>query len=316
MKTISKLNLNKIKKYPIKNRKNLVSVKEFAGLMRGDDISSLIESMPDILGGKDLKYLIGQILRAKNNNKTVVLAMGAHVIKCGLSPLVIELMKMGVIKAIAMNGAGAIHDYEIALIGGTSEDVASQIEEGFFGMAFETGKAMNRAVKNGASKGTGFGKALGEIIKKESLPYKNLSIIYNALILDIPLTVHVAIGTDTVHMDPEADGESIGKASLLDFRLICSVVSTLEGGIWINMGSAVILPEVFLKALTVCRNIGVKAEKFLTVNIDMISHYRPLTNVVRRPTLKGGKGINLIGQYEILFPLLTAAILARLKDKN
>ncbi|OGL42371.1 MAG: hypothetical protein A3C43_10410 [Candidatus Schekmanbacteria bacterium RIFCSPHIGHO2_02_FULL_38_11] len=316
MNRFSKLNLKKIKKYPIKDRKNLVSVKDFACLKRGKSVSSLIESMPDILGGKDLKYLIDGVLRAKKYNKTVVLAMGAHVIKCGLSPLVIELMKNGVIKAIAMNGAGAIHDYEIALIGGTSEDVESQIEEGFFGMALETGKALNKAVKNGASKGTGFGKALGEIIKKESLPYKDLSIVYNALILGIPVTIHVAVGTDTIHMDPDADGEAIGKASLLDFRAICSVVSTLDGGIWINMGSAVILPEVFLKAVTVCRNIGIKLENFLTVNIDMISHYRPLTNVVRRPTLKGGKGINLIGQYEILFPLLAAAILERLKGEG
>ena len=307
------LNFKKITKYPIIERKNLVSVKDFATLSKKNSVSSLVSSMPDILGGKDFKVLLDKILTAKKNNKTIVLAIGAHVIKCGLSPLIIELMKKGVIKAIAMNGAGAIHDYEISLIGETSEDVAAQIGEGIFGMAEETGKALNTAAAEGAKKNSGFGNALGKLIKREKPPYKELSIIYNALALDLPVTIHVAIGTDTVHMCTEADGEAIGKASLLDFRKICSVVSTLDEGIWINMGSAVILPEVFLKAVTVCRNIGIKVENFLSVNIDMIPHYRPLTNVVKRPTLKGGKGINLIGQYEILFPLLTAAILERLE---
>ncbi|RMF92207.1 MAG: hypothetical protein D6734_12810 [Candidatus Schekmanbacteria bacterium] len=304
-----------VKKSSIKRRKNLVSLKNFAQIKKENKISSLLDSFPDILGARSFKKVVDQISKSVKRGNPVYFAMGAHVIKCGLSPYVISLIKNGVIAGVAMNGAGAVHDYEISLIGATSEDVAEGLEEGEFGMAKETSDALRHASEKAAKEKKGFGEALGELIVSSKNKYSKMSILAESLKAGVPATVHVAIGTDIVHMDPLAKGADIGEASLKDFRILAERVSQLEGGVWINMGSAVVLPEVFLKAITLCRNKGYKVDKFLAVNIDMLPHYRPLTNVIKRPTARGGEGINLISQYEILFPLLYFALREKLGFK-
>lgn len=301
-----------VKKNSIKKRKNLVSLKNFASIKSGSDVSSIINSFPDILGARDFKKTVDEICASVRRKKPVFLAMGAHVIKCGLSPFIISLIENGVISSVSMNGAGAIHDYEISLIGATSEDVAESLEEGEFGMSQETSDGLERAVEKAVRDKTGFGQALGEIIISDKNRYEDKSIIAASVKAGNPATIHVAIGTDIVHMDPLADGAHIGEASLSDFRILAERVSGLEGGVWINMGSAVVMPEIFLKSITLCRNRGYKVDKFLAVNIDMFAHYRPLTNVIKRPTARGGEGINLISQYEILFPLLYFALREKL----
>jgi deoxyhypusine synthase len=239
--------------------------------------------------------------------------MGAHPIKLGLSPVIIELMHRSVFTAVAVNGACAVHDFELALVGHTSEDVGPELCTGSFGMAGETGRGVNLAIKKGVKKGYGLGRALGEHITRGRFRHKDKSIFSRAYVRDIPVTVHVAIGTDIVHMHPEADGSAIGKASMDDFRLLASVVSDLEGGVYINLGSAVVLPEVFLKALNIARNLGYKVDRFTTVNMDFIQHYRPGENVLRRPTFPDGRSYALTGHHEIMFPLLAAAIMEELE---
>jgi hypothetical protein len=215
-----------------------------------------------------------------------------------------------------MNGAGIIHDTELAMVGHTSEDVADQIGEGRFGMAEETARFLNEAIIEGAKRGHGLGKAVGARLSEENFPHKHYSLLARAFELDIPLTVHVAIGTDTIHFHPSVDGASIGKTSHLDFRIFSSLISRIEGGVFINLGSAVIMPEVFLKALTLVRNLGFKVKNFTTLNMDFIKHYRPMTNVVHRPTLEGGEGYSLVGHHEIMFPLLAAAVIESLDKKR
>jgi hypothetical protein len=218
-------------------------------------------------------------------------------------------MERGILQAVAMNGAGIIHDFEIAFAGKTSEEVSSQIGRGDFGMAEETGQMVNEAINEGWKKGWGIGRSVGEMIFRGKFAHRKASITAAGVRLGIPVTVHVAIGTDIIHMHPQARGEAIGGGSYEDFRLFASVVSKLEGGVYLNLGSAVILPEVFLKALSLVRNLGYRVRNFTTVNMDFISHYRPITNVVQRPNLAGGKGFHLTGHHEIMFPLLYAAIL-------
>jgi len=240
---------------------------------------------------------------------STIAAMGAHVLKVGLSPVLIDLMKNGWISAVALNGAGVIHDFEIALCGRTSEDVKSQVKKGRFGMARETGEMLNEAIRQGAEKGLGMGKAVGRMIARSKLPYKRFSLIGSAYRLGIPVTVHVAIGTDTIHFHPQADGEALGKTSLKDFFLFSGLVRRLDGGgVFMNIGSAVILPEVFLKAVSLVRNKGYRLENFSTAVFDFLHHYRPDQNVVRRPLGKKGKGFYFIGPHEILIPLLAAAL--------
>ncbi len=234
--------------------------------------------------------------------------MGAHPIKVGLAPIIIDLMKNNVITAVAMNGACIIHDYELSLMGHTSEDVDIELCRGTFGMAEETGKNLNRAINNGVKKGHGLGRAVGEHILKSRASYKQLSILASAARLNVPATVHVAIGTDIIHMNPAASGASIGEGSLRDFRLFSSIVSDLRGGVYINLGSAVIMPEVFLKAIAVTRNLKYNVKNFTAVNMDFIQHYRCRENVLRRPVLSGGKSYGLTGHHEIMFPLLAAAV--------
>jgi len=256
------------------------------------------------------------MVRAAFANKTMILSMGAHAIKVGLNPVIIDLLDRGIIKGLAMNGACIIHDAELAMAGKTSEDVASEIGAGRFGMAEETGRFLNEAISVGAEKGLGLGESVGAMLIREDFPFNRQSFLARAYELDIPVTVHVAMGTDIIHFHPSADGASIGKASHHDFRVFSSLVSELEGGVFINLGSAVIMPEVFLKALSLVRNLGYEVRDFTTVNMDFIQHYRPMTNVVHRPTLDGGKGFSLTGHHEIMFPLLAAAVIEGLDKKG
>ncbi|MBI3753483.1 MAG: hypothetical protein HY266_05465 [Deltaproteobacteria bacterium] len=300
---------SKLKTYSIKDRKSKVSVSDFAKpFNKGDAFEDFLNSLPTILAAQNLKQIASAVIAAHKNNKTVAVGIGAHVIKVGLSPVIIDLMERGIISAIAINGACIVHDFEIAYAGITSEDVDAEIGKGKFGMAEETGKLLNGAIKSGVKKGWGIGKSVGEMINKSKYPYKDLSILAAGARLDIPVTVHVAVGTDIIHIHPQMDGSATGEGSHRDFKLFAGVVAALEGGVYLNIGSAVLLPEVFLKALTLVRNLGYTVENFTTVNMDFIQHYRPLTNVVRRPTKEGGKGYTLTGHHEIMVPLLAGAI--------
>lgn len=307
------LDKSAIKTYSIKDRKSKVSVEDFAKLPeRGGSVKAFLEGLPGMLGANDLRAVAAAVAKAHGEGKTIALGMGGHVVKVGLAPLIIELMKRGVIGAIAMNGSCVVHDFESAFNGTTSEDVDAEIGGGAFGMAEETGTLLNEAINN--NRDLGLGRAVGEMINSCDFPYKDLSILAAGARLDIPVTVHVAMGTDILHIHRNMDGEATGAATIKDFDTFSSVVATLEGGLYINLGSAVLLPEVFLKALTLVRNIGHTVEKFTTVNMDFIQHYRPMTNVVRRPTQNGGKGYALTGHHEIMFPLLYAAIIENIEN--
>jgi deoxyhypusine synthase len=310
MKIYKPVTLKSVKSYPLCERKSKVSVNSFAEApIKGDTFAGFLDRMPDVLAVRDLKAVAKAIITARENDRPVILGMGAHPIKLGLSPVIIDLMKNRVITAVAANGACAVHDFEISLAGHTSEDVAAELCNGSFGMAAETGRGVNLAINRGVKKGYGIGKALGQHIHKGRFKFKGRSIFANAYALNIPLTVHVAIGTDIVHMHPEADGSLIGKGSMQDFRLLSSVIADLEGGVYINLGSAVLLPEVFLKALNIARNLGNTVSDITTVNMDFIQHYRPRENVLKRPTSMNGRNFALTGHHEIMFPLLAAAVM-------
>ena len=287
-----------------------MSLKTFAGLpAKGDTLSSFLDKLPGAFAADDFRAVVRAVVQARKGNRPVVLGMGAHPVKLGLSPLIIELMRKKIVTAVATNGACAIHDFEVAMAGHTSEDVATELCSGTFGMSKDTGKGVNLAINRGVKKGHGIGRSVGEYISREGFRHQDSSVFAAAYNMSVPLTVHVAIGTDIVHMHPEADGAAIGKGSMNDFRLFASVVADLEGGVYINLGSAVILPEVFLKALNVARNLGHRVENITTVNMDFIQHYRPGVNVLKRPTLNAGRNYALTGHHEIMFPLLTAAIM-------
>lgn len=269
--------------------------------------------LPHILAAANLKLLAQKIAAAHRRNRQVMLAMGAHPIKVGLSPLMVDFIERGIITALAGNGAVAIHDFEIALAGVTSEEVETAIEDGSFGATRETADAFRRIASRCAREPIGFGRALGEFIISEKLPHRNLSIFATACQKGIPATVHIALGTDIVHIHPGMDGAGLGKGSLLDFRIFASSVSRLSAGVYINLGSAVIMPEVFLKAVSLARNLGFKLNQFTAANLDFIYHYRPRVNVLERPTSRGGTAINLTGHHEIMLPLLFAGVLQELK---
>jgi hypothetical protein len=300
----------KVKTYSLKSRKSKVNTNAFAKVLTGDEtIFAFVNSLPDVLAGKNFKAFIKKIREAKKENRPVIFAMGAHVIKAGLNPLIIDLMRSGWINALAINGAGIIHDFEIAYAGHTSEDVAIQIKDGRFGMAKETGELLNRAIAKGSKKNLGLGETIGEMISSSNFPFKDLSLLSCAYDLNIPVTVHVALGTDIIHCHPEVDGAAVGKASLSDFFLFCSLVGELEGGgVFVNIGSAVVLPEVFLKAVSFVRNRGKVLEKFSTAVFDFNLHYRPNENVVRRPLKNKKDGFYFIGHHEIMIPLLAASL--------
>ncbi|MEB2308029.1 MAG: hypothetical protein OZ917_01820 [Candidatus Brocadiaceae bacterium] len=304
------LDLCKIKTYSIKERKNLSNINLFAKpALPADGMYAFFESLPEILASANLRKVIDAIVLAYRKKCQVVMALGAHVIKCGLSPLIIDLMNRRIITALAMNGAAAIHDYEVSLIGATSEDVAVSLKDGSFGMAKETAEAFQAASALGIKDGKGLGHALGNKIIEEANAYNDLSLLAWGARLNIPTTIHVAMGTDTIHMHPNVSGRDLGESSHMDFRILANVISRLEEGVWLNVGSAVIMPEVFLKAICIARNLGYKVENFVTVNMDMIQHYRPQTNVLRRPTQHG---YAITGHHEIMLPLLRMGILAKL----
>ncbi len=308
------VSLKSAKSYSLCARASKVSVASFAGTpARGDSFRDFLDKLPDAYAARDFKAVVGAVLKAREKGRPVIVGMGAHPIKLGLSPLIIELMRRDVITAVATNGASTVHDFEIALVGHTSEDVARELCTGTFGMARETGRGLNLAIRNGVKKGHGIGKSVGEYIGKGRFPHKEKSIFSRAIGLGVPATVHVAVGTDIIHMHPEADGAAIGKGSMSDFRLLAAVVADLEGGVYLNLGSAVVLPEVFLKALNIARNLGHKVEDFTTVNMDFIQHYRPRENVLRRPTSMKGRSYALTGHHEIMFPLLAAAIMEEMQ---
>jgi len=312
-KIFKPLDFSKVRTYPVTKRFSKVQTSLLGKkIKKGANMRSFLRGLPDILAAQNLKTIARKIAECKRRNKTVLLGMGAHPIKVGLSPLIIDFMERGIVHAVALNGAGVIHDFELAYMGETSEDVATALKDGSFGMAEETGAFINAAISEGSMHQLGVGAAVGAAILKSRLPHRKLSILAKGAQLGIPVTSHVAIGTDIIHMHPKADGAALGDCSLRDFRTLTSVVATLDGGIYLNFGSAVVLPEVFLKAVSLARNLGNPVQDLTTVNLDFIQHYRPLTNVVNRPTLGTGKGYHLTGHMEIMVPLLFAAVLEEL----
>ncbi|GIW05580.1 MAG: hypothetical protein KatS3mg060_0385 [Dehalococcoidia bacterium] len=301
------VDLSQVRTRPLGERPNKVDRRQFARPGQpGRSVADLIDGLPHQLGALELRAVVAAVVRAYRLGKPVIWGMGGHVIKTGISPLIIDLMERGVVRALALNGGASIHDVEIALIGGTSEDVQEGLRDGSFGMWHETGRFYNRAVNDRRG---GLGQRLGAAIVESNAPNRDLSVLARAYELGLPATVHITLGADIVHMHPEADGAALGEAAFEDFRLFCAVVADLGGGgVYLNVGSAVALPEVFLKALTVARNLGHPVADFTTANFDMMQHYRPLQNVVRRPTDGVGQGHTLTGQHEVVLPLFYQAI--------
>jgi hypothetical protein len=307
-----------VKTYPLSARPSKVSVADAARTWQaGGTLRSYLDSLPNHLAVQNFRHVVAAILEARRRGKPVILGTGAHVIKVGLSPILVDLLERELVTAVAMNGACAVHDFELAYAGFTSEDVEAQLAEGEFGMAEETGRIINEAVADGVRRGLGFGRALGERLFAAQPPYVHQSVFAACARLDLPCTVHVALGTDIVHMHPTCDGAVVGEATQRDFCLLASVVADLDdGGVYLNVGSAVLLPEVFLKALTLARNVGHRVRNFVTVNLDFIQHYRPTENVVRRPVAQGGQGYALTGHHELLVPLLAAALIEEATGRN
>jgi len=306
------LELDGLDTYPLASRKSKVGREQLAHPSTPDaSFRGFWDSLPDILAASDLKDLVSRLHAARADDRSIVWGLGAHVIKVGLSPLLVDLMERGFVSGLALNGAGIIHDFEMAMVGQTSEEVADGLSEGKFGMAEETGNLLNRAIARGASEDIGLGESVGALLDRETPAHKETSLLWNAYRLGIPVTVHVALGTDIIHMHPQASGEAIGKTTLHDFRLFASVVRGLDGGgAYLNVGSAVLLPEVFLKAVSVVRNLGHSLKDFSTANFDFIRHYRPRVNVVQRPIAGTGRGFEFVGHHEILLPLLAQALLS------
>jgi hypothetical protein len=303
------LDFGRLRTYPLRERDNKVRVTDFARpWTTGAPFAQFLDSLPRQLAANDFRALVQATVTARRQGRPVILMLGAHVIKCGLNPVLLDLLDRQIVNAIALNGAGAIHDFELALCGATSEDVQHGLDDGTFGMIDETSRQMNAALAAGVQQGIGAGRALGEAIVKSNFPHKNLSLLHHGVLTNTPVTVHIAIGTDIIHQHPTADGAVLGEASYLDFQKFAACVAQLEGGVLLNIGSAVLLPEVFLKALTIARNLGHTVEHFTTAAFDMNRHYRPAENVVKRPTHKGGQGYYLLGHHELLVPLWAAAV--------
>jgi hypothetical protein len=302
--------LSDVKSYPLDARRNKASAEDFARPLASlSGIGAFVEALPDILAAADFKAVLRSLIEARRTEGGILWGLGAHVIKTGIGPVLIELMERGFVSALATNGAAVIHDVEIALIGATSEDVDASLGPGRFGMADETGRVLNEVITKGVADGLGIGQSVGRFLMSSRPPHAGASIFATAARLDIPVTVHVAIGTDIIHMHPAASGAAIGEGSLRDFRYFVTNVARLENGVYLNCGSAVVLPEVFLKAIALARNRGVTFSNLTTVNLDFMRMYRPLTNVVARPTVNSGKGYSLVGHHEIMIPLLAAALL-------
>ena len=306
------LDFSRVVTSSVADRAHRVETSMFASLAEPKPgAPDVLDTFPDLLAAKLLKRLADRIANAHQKGRPVVVGFGGHVVKTGLAPLLIDLMERGLVTALATNGSGAIHDYEIAAVGHSSEDVGAGLDDGSWGMVGETAQALNASAVRAASEGIGLGESVGRLIHEQDLPNASMSLAAAAHRLDMPLSVHVGIGTDTVHMHDNADGAAIGQASMTDFRLLASVVAELSGGVYVNLGSAVILPEVFVKALNVARNLGETVEGFTTANLDMLRQYRPRVNVLQRPA---GEAIEITGHHEINLPLLRWAVLRRLQD--
>ncbi|MCA9773842.1 MAG: hypothetical protein KC466_15600 [Myxococcales bacterium] len=308
------VDLGRVRTVPLSGRHSKVDLKKAGETWTpGGSFDRFWRGLPDYLGAKDLGEVVARVRDAVRTGGVVALGMGAHPIKVGLSPILCDLMRRGVVHALAVNGAAIVHDYEIATLGRTSEEVAEELRAGTFGMAAETARDLNDAIREGVARGWGIGRAVGERLRGAA--HASVSLFATAAELGIPATVHVALGTDIIHMHPSADGAAIGEGSMRDFRLFAGVVRRLRGGVYWNLGSAVLMPEVFLKALSVATNLGDDLRPFTTVNFDMLRHYRPALNVVGRPEVVGAKGYAITGHHEILVPLLAAAVLEEL-DKD
>jgi hypothetical protein len=316
MKKLEPLSLDGIKTYSLSERASKVSHADFGAPWRkGGSFREFVDRLPRILAGETLRAVAAAWVKARKNSRPVLLGMGAHPVKVGLNPVLIDLLNRGLITGVAMNGAGIIHDAEVAMVGRTSEDVDEVLGCGAFGMARETAEFLNRAIAWGAKEGLGLGQAVGRRLLESAFPHRDLSLVAAAAARDVPLTVHVAVGTDIIHLHPSVDPEALGATTHRDFRLFAALVGGLDDGVFINLGSAVIIPEVFLKALTLARNLGHPASPLTTVNLDFVQHYRPLTNVVRRPTAGAGRGLALTGHHELLFPMLAALVIEEMEEK-
>lgn len=311
--SLSPLEFDGISTYPISERASKVDATMFAEPVDATDtIGTFLDRLPRILAADELRALAAAIATAHDSGRPILWGMGGHVIKCGLAPIFIDLMEKGFVNGIMMNGSAVIHDFEIALAGSTSEEVETELGQGRFGMARETGEYVNAAINEGAGDAIGIGESLGRFLERNghgiAFPHLDSSLLHAAYRRSVPVMVHVAIGTDIVHMHPAVSGEALGRTSMIDFKLLAAIVAGLEGGVYVNVGSAVILPEVFLKALSVARNLGRRIDALTTANLDFIQHYRPRENVLKRPTASGGRAIALTGHHEIMVPLLAAAI--------
>lgn len=300
--------LSGVKTYPLASRSSKANAADFARPFKEPGGAAFLESLPSILGGADVKAVAAAMRAARDDGRGLIWGIGAHVLKTGLSPILIDLMERGYICALAMNGAGVIHDFELALSGATSEDVDEALGPGRFGMAEETGRELNAAINRGVARGLGLGQSVIAYLHHAQPRFANVSVLAAAGRLEVPVTVHVAIGTDIIHMHKDASGAALGDGSLRDFRYFVSNVARLENGVYVNCGSAVVLPEVFLKAVALARNTGRSLQGLTTVNIDFMRQYRPQTNVVSRPVAGIGTGYSLVGHHEILIPLLAAAL--------
>jgi hypothetical protein len=304
--------LSDVRTYPLASRKSKARVEDFAKpYAPGSGMRAWLESLPHILAAGDFRAVVDALSTAKQTDAGIVWGLGAHVIKTGLGPVIIDLMQRGFVSAIALNGAGVIHDFEVAIAGGTSEDVDESLGPGRFGMAEETGRGLNEAIAQGVSAGMGIGQAVARHLSAVQPRFADKSILAAAARLRVPVTVHVALGTDIIHMHSSASGAAIGEGSLRDFRHFVANVARLERGVYLNCGSAVVLPEVFLKAVALARNRGTPLAGLTTVNLDFVRLYRPQTNVVTRPVAGGGRGYSLTGHHEIMLPLLAAALVER-----
>jgi hypothetical protein len=304
--------LSGVKTYPLASRPGKVDVRTFARPAEsGRTMSQFLDSLPGVLAAADLRAVVSAIVDARQNARGILWGIGAHVVKTGLGPTIVGLMEHGFVSGIATNGAAVIHDFEVALAGSTSEDVDGTLGPGRFGMAEETGRVLNRAIAEGVGRGLGIGQAVGTFLRDGNSPHSGASILAAAARLQVPVTVHVGIGTDVIHMHPDASGAALGEGSLRDFRYLVSNVARLERGVYLNCGSAVVLPEVFLKAVALVRNRGISLADLTTVNLDFVRLYRPQTNVVTRPTAGSGHGYSLVGHHEIMIPLIAAAVLER-----
>ena len=301
--------LSGVKTYALASRTSKANEKDFARAFQpGSGIDGLVASLPSILAGADFKAIVAAMRTARDAGHGLVWGVGAHVLKTGLGPILIDLMERGYICALAMNGAGIIHDFELALSGATSEDVDEALGPGRFGMAEETGRDLNAAINAGVGAGLGLGQSVVAYLHRIQPPHANISVLAAAGRLEVPVTVHVAIGTDIIHMHRDASGAALGEGSLRDFRYFTASVARLGNGVFLNCGSAVVLPEVFLKAVALARNTGHSLQGLTTVNLDFVRQYRPQTNVVSRPVAGIGRGYSLVGHHEILIPLLAAAL--------